>query len=436
MNGNLASRFVSLTLSLIALFCLPPLILADGELDPTFDGDGKVNTAIRGNSFADAVVIQPDGKIITAGNDNTNDKYDFALARYNPDGSLDEGFEGHGGVVTDFGGSYDQAHSVVLQPDGKIIAAGETDSRGDYDFALARFNPNGTLDTDFGDNGLVITDFYGTNNLAYAVALQSDGKIVIAGYIEFRGTHKFAVARYTAQGNLDSSFDGDGKVTTRFGGLSAHAYAIAIQQDGKIITAGDACGNFALARYNTDGSLDNSFGRGGKVVTNISADDIAEAIAIQMDGKIIVAGSSNTGTEDFALVRYNTDGTLDNSFDNDGKMTTEFGGDDHAYSVAIQTDGKIIAAGEGELSGALPSFGLSRYNTDGTLDTSFDGDGKVITDFYSWDYDWANAVSIQPDGKIVAAGWLDDYYLGTYFAIIRYLGTPTNNPSAAIDDGF
>jgi uncharacterized delta-60 repeat protein len=436
MRGNPGSRIVFLTLSLIALFCLPSLLLADGELDPSFDGDGKVLTFFYGDVFADAVVIQPDGKIIAAGYKKINGKYYFALARYNPDGSLDNGFGGSGKLITPFGAGSAQAHSIVLQPDGKIIAVGETDFDGDKDFALARYDPNGTLDMDFGDNGLVVTDLDGSNNPAYAAALQVDGKIVVAGYVEDNAIHKFALVRYLADGALDPSFGGNGIVITNFGSLSANAYAIAIQL-GKIIAAGSVAGNFAVARYNVDGSLDDSFDEDGKVITDISWQDIAEAIAIQMDGKIIVAGSCKPKTNDFALVRYNTDGSLDTSFDIDGKVTTDFGGNDHAYSVSIQPDGKIIAAGRGELSGQLPGFALSRYNMDGTLDTSFDDDGKLITNFFEGFSGWANAVAIQPNGKIVAAGWfLDD--LGKYnlFALARFLGTSINTPPIANDDSF
>jgi uncharacterized delta-60 repeat protein len=209
-----------------------------------------------------------------------------------------------------------------------------------------------------------------------------------------------------APGDLDASFDSDGKVTTDFGS-SESAFAVAVQPDGRIVAAGGSDGDFALARYNGDGSLDTSFDSDGKVTTDFGAFAGALAVAVQPDGRIVAAGESGG---DFALARYNRDGSLDTSFDSDGKVTTDFGGSEVATAVAVHPDGRCVAAG-----GSDEDFALAGYKVDGSLDTSFDSDGKVTTDFGGFEF--ASDVAIQPDGRIVAAG-----NSGGDFALARYLG--------------
>ena len=234
----------------------------------------------------------------------------------------------------------------------------------------------------------------------------------------------FAVAVTAAPGDLDTTFDGDGKVTTNFTAGDDVARGVAIQSDGKIVTAGSA-GNtpdFALARYNTDGSLDITFDGDGKVTTDIFFGDSAHGVAIQSDGKIVAVGDS----VDFALARYNADGSLDTTFDGDGKVTTSFtAGEARARGVAIQADGKIVAVGEVGVNPNL-DFALARYNADGSLDTTFGVNGLVTTEFNGTDR--ARGVAIQSDGKIVAVG--QD---GTSdFALARY---NANTPSSSSGGG-
>jgi uncharacterized delta-60 repeat protein len=382
-----------------------------------------------------SVAIQSDGKIVAAGSSNNGSNYDFALARYNTDGTLDTNFGTGGKVITAIGSSTDVAYSVAIQSDGKIVAAGFSNNGSNNDFALVRYNTNGTLDTTFDSDGKVTTAIGSGNDVAYSVAIQSDGKIVAAGF----GTvsnQDFALVRYNTDGSLDTSFDSDGKVTNSIGSSIDYARSVAIQSDGKIVAAGysRSGGNnddFALVRYNTNGTLDTTFDSDGKVTTAIgSGADIAYSVAIQTDGKIVAAGYSNNGSNvDFTLVRYNTDGTLDTTFDSDGKVTTAIGsGTDQARSVAIQSDGKIVAAGfTGEMGGE--DVALVRYNTDGSLDTNFGTGGKVTTAIGSG-IDIAYSVAIQTDGKIVAAGF---NYNGSNFdfALVRYLGiTRAATPSA------
>jgi uncharacterized delta-60 repeat protein len=395
--------------------------LTGGNLDPTFDIDGKVTTNFGSNDAAAAVVLQPDGKIIAAGSTGNSDR-NFALARYNPDGTLDPTFDGDGTVTTVFGPGTDAAVAVVLQPDGKIIAAGYTTIGGIFDFALARYNPDGALDSTFGVDGKVTTNFGGQDG-ALAVVLQPDGKIIAAG---FGGTDDFALARYNPDGTLDTTFDTDGKVTTDFGPADSAPSALVLQPDGKIIAAGEArisgAFDFALARYNHDGSLDLTFDTDGKVTTNFgSGHDRGSDALLQPGGKIVVSGFAAVGsTFAFGLARYNSDGSLDPTFDTDGKVTTTFGSSESsAAAIVLQPDGRIVAAGNAVRStGTIRDFALARYNEDGALDTTFDGDGKVTT-IVGTSESGAAGVARQPDGKIVAAG--NAVISGTQdFALVRY----------------
>ncbi|MBA2434942.1 MAG: hypothetical protein H0V54_07660, partial [Chthoniobacterales bacterium] len=233
------------------------------------------------------------------------------------DGDLDPTFGTNGKVTTDFGTIIDEARAVAVQPDGKIVTAGATVGGNFFDFALARYNTDGSLDITFGTGGKVTTAFNTNNDEAFAVALQADGKIVAAGFAVIGGTDDFALARYNTNGSLDTTFGTGGKVTTAFGSSIDRAHAVAVQPDGKIVAAGRAVigggsFDFALARYNTDGSLDTTFGTGGKVTTACgSSNDEAFAVALQPDGKIVAAGRVFSNKEDFALARYNTDGSLD-----------------------------------------------------------------------------------------------------------------------------
>ena len=231
------------------------------------------------------------------------------------DGDLDLSFGSGGKVTTDFMEGSSAASDLALQSDGKFIAVGSVGQGSSRDFALARYNSDGSLDTSFGSGGTVTTHFFGSSDQALAVALQSDGKIIAVGQaVQSDGDDDFALARYNSDGSLDTSFGTGGKVTTDFFSQNDQAFAVALQSDGKIIAAGSTFLDFALARYNSDGSLDATFGSGGKVTTDFAFSDQAFAVALQSDGKIIAAGFANQGRRDindFALARYNSDGSLD-----------------------------------------------------------------------------------------------------------------------------
>ena len=385
-------------------------------------GDGRVTTDFGGGvDLAYGVALQPDGKIVAAGNTRSSaiGDFDFALVRYNRDGSLDQSFSGDGRVTTDFGGGVDLAYGVALQPDGKIVAAGG--SR--LEFALVRYHRDGSLDQSFGGDGRVTTDF-GDVDEAHGVALQPNGKIVAAG-----GTSlDFALARYNRDGSLDQSFGGDGSVTTDFGDVMGgfdEAFGVALRPDGRIVAAGRASFDFGVARYNPDGSLDQSFGGDGTVTTDfgIPGGDVAFGVALQPDGRIIAAGDSSG---DFGVARYNRDGSPDQSFGGDGRVTTGFSGGDWAYAVALQPDGKIVAAGWSTTAEVV--FALVRYNRDGSLDQSFGDDGRVTTDFGGFEV--GHGVALQPDGKVVAAGYTLRFGFGYDFALTRY------NRDGSLDQSF
>ncbi|MFN3564715.1 MAG: WD40 repeat domain-containing protein [Burkholderiaceae bacterium] len=381
-----------------------------GTLDTAFGNGGKVVTAIGTNTDeAYAVALAPDGRIVAAGRSfSTNN--DFALARYNANGSLDATFGSGGKVTTAIGSGDDRAYALALAPDGKIVVAGYSDAGStDRDFALARYNANGSLDASFGSGGKVTTAFGSGTDEAYALALAPDGKIVAAGRSHNGMNYDFALARYNADGSLDTTFGSGGKVVTAIGAGTDEAYAIALAPDGKIVVAGVSRNgtkfDFALARYNADGSLDASGGSGGKLVTAIGSGlDLATGLALAPDGRIVAAGRSHNGANlDFALARYNADGSLDTTFGSGGKVTTAIGAsDDIAYDLALAPDGRIVVAGASD-NGTNFDFALARYNANGSLDASFGSGGKVTTAFGSGTDD-AYALARAPDGKIVVAG--------------------------------
>ncbi|PYS98597.1 MAG: hypothetical protein DMF63_15490 [Acidobacteria bacterium] len=403
----------------------------DGSLDTSFDDDGRVTTPIGSSgayAYAYAVAIQADGKIVAAGWSYGASSLDFALVRYNADGSLDTSFDSDGKVTTPGGAAY----AVAIQPDGKIVAAGDSAS----DFVLVRYNPDGSLDTTFDGDGKVTTPVGTSGDAANAVAIQADGKIVAAGYSYNGSFRDFALVRYNPNGLLDPTFDGDGKVTTPIGMSEDIATAVAIQPDERIVAAGyssdGSSPDFALVRYNENGSLDPTFDGDGKVTTPVGMyNDIATAVALQPDGKIVVAGYIIDSVVSFALVRYHPNGSLDNTFDSDGKVTTSIGtSNDSAYAVALQPNGKIVAAGRSS-DGSFLDFAIVRYNPNGSLDPTFDSDGKVTTDFGFWAGNSFYDVAIQIDGKVVAVSYSNN---GTSYeftsAVVRY------NPDGSLDTAF
>lgn len=430
-------------------------VLSAGMLDPSFSRDGLVFDDL-GSWFdeAQAVAVQADGKILAAGSNFATGHTNFAVTRYNIDGSVDTSFGSGGGRSTDFGGREDRAYDMAIQGDGKIVLAGSTqvDGEGDTAVALARYLPDGSLDPSFGSGGKVVTNFsLHREDLAYSVAIQPDGAIIVAGVVNKDRDQNMLVARYLPDGTLDPSFHYDGAVEIGFGReytvyftevqrAPDVALDVAIQKDGGIVVVGwtqsliDLEDDVAVARLTPEGTLDPSFHDNGMVVFDFPsrfdtlADDATPSLgcsaALQSDGKIIVAGS---GLMEIGVARLNPDGRLDPSFSFDGRAETEIGLHAWAQDIAIQSDGKILVTGYADMSlsgdrshDRAYDFVLVRYRADGSLDTSFDDDGIVITDFSSYN-DYAHAMALQDDGRIVVAGTVTSLSTGRDFGLARYL---------------
>ena len=400
---------------------------APGDLDPSFGSGGVVTTDFGGRGdFGLAVAVQTDGKIVTAGNSSAVGVFSvaFALSRHNPNGALDTTFGSGGKVLTSFGGSLSAAADVAVQPDGKIVAVGIANG----DFGVARYNGDGSLDSAFGSGGLVTTDFGGFDQ-ANGVALQSDGKIVVVGPLQ----GSLGVARYNADGSLDSSFGSGGKVITDATPSFDGAFDVAVTSSNKIVVGGGTgsfpfgASDFLIVRYNADGSLDGGFGSGGLVTTDFGASDTAFAIALAADGKVVAAGGTKSSSPgDFALARYNADGSADASFGTGGKVTTDFSSDsdDTGNGLVIQPDGRITVAGITS-PGSGTSFAVVRYTSAGALDTDFGAGGKKSASFGN-PINNAFDIAAQADGKVVVAGGTADFSRGiSDFALARFLGAPT-----------
>jgi len=364
------------------------------------------------------------------------------------DGDLDPSFSRDGKKMTDFAKSTDLAQAVALQADGKIVVVGQTYRDNDYsheDFAVARYTAGGKLDATFGVKGRVTTDFPGLAAVASSVVVQPDGKILVAGgaFPLFVFAGNFELARYNPDGSLDAGFGNGGIVTTNFG-HGSYAFSLALQPDGKIVAGGtvfvdfssDDSSNtdFALARYNADGTLDASFGVGGKVTTDFDGfNDDVFSVLVQPDGRLVAVGSAKNPANfyDFALARYHANGTLDTGFGSAGKVRTDAGGHnfDRARTAALQPDGKIVAAGFGSSPLGTQRFAVARYGSDGALDTSFSGDGKLQIDFGSC-CAYANSVLVQDDGKIIVVGIADTESSDSDFLLARL------SPKGSLDPTF
>jgi uncharacterized delta-60 repeat protein len=428
-----------------ALFVSPEVMqAAAGDLDPTFGNGGRVRTDImRSTDLANAIAIQADGKAVVVGQAYKHNDFsdeDFVITRYNTDGTLDSSFGSGGKVRTNFPGLAAVPSAVVVQPDGRIVVAGGAFPLFTFlgDFRLVRYNPNGSRDTSFGDDGIVATTFPGDGSYAFAVTLQPDGKIVAAGtdFVDFNpgemSDTDFALARYNPDGSLDATFGNGGTVTTDFATNEDDAFSVLIQPDGKIVAVGSANTganfyDFAGARYLGNGALDTDFGAGGRIATDFGARgfDRAHAAALQSNGSIVAAGfaiSIDGGRQNFGLARYTSNGVLDTSFSGDGLTQIDFGSCcQSAYAVLLQADGKIVTVGYPNSESSDSDFLHARLMPAGALDTTFGVGGTVRTSFGILN-GGANGAALQDDGKIVAAGFQATSSSNTVeFALARYL---------------
>lgn len=403
----------------------------DGSLDNTFDGDGKVLTAVGTfDDGAKAVKIQSDGKIVVAGASYSNAAYDFMVARYNSDGSPDLNFGTGGVTVTQLRIYDDIIRSMVIQSDGKIVVCGTSFDGLNADMALARYKTNGSIDSTFGVNGIVLNATPGIDEYVFGMDLQNDGKLVVTGRYFSSSDFQVLVARFDSNGTPDATFDGDGMVLTDVSATYDDVGTdVVVQPDGKIVVVGAVATSsetdLAILRYNSNGSPDNTFSSDGLYTHGIGGmyDEYANAVTLQSDGKIVLVGGTGSSFQDVVIARYTTNGTLDTEFDTDGIVLTDLGsasdiGD--ALDVKVTSDGKIITAGYVR-SGTRLIFSVARYLTNGTLDNAFDSDGLVTTDF-GGAYDCQGvALAVQTDGKIVVAG--SSFDTQNEIAIARYNNT-------------
>lgn len=395
----------------------PPGALDSSWATSSTLGAGKVITPIgSGDDIAYALALQADGKLVLAGVCYGEVNEDFCAVRYDSNGALDASFGAGGKVVTPVGSNIDIARAVTLQPDGKLVLAGWCYGAAGYNFCALRYQANGTLDTSFGTNGKVITPVGSRDDRARALALQPDGKLILSGDC-FNGLdNDFCALRYNANGTLDTSFgsNASGTVITPVGSGYDFANALALQVDGKVVLAGYCAGttrsNFCAVRYKANGTLDSDFGVGGKVITSIgSSTNEAHALAVQPDGKLVLAGHcSSGGNPSFCALRYQVDGALDTSFgpNGNGTVVTSLGSREAvAYALVLQPDGKLVMAGQC-FDSISYDFCILRYQPNGALDTSFGSNenGTAITPVGSTG-DVATALALRPDGKLVLAGY-------------------------------
>ena len=323
------------------------------------------------------------------------------------DGDFDLTFDTDGKVTTAFTLSHDDANDVAVQSDGKIVVVGEIYDASGTNFGLVRYNTNGTLDNTFGTGGLVSTSFGSGSDVATAVALQSDGKIVVVGTAGVSSVPYAAVARYNTNGTLDNTFDSDGKATMTFRGspIDDRLLDVVIQPDGKIVASGWTYPGMSypepgVVRFNSNGTVDFSTA----ITTGVYSE--GSGIALQPDGKIVVAGVMTNSSDDIAVWRVTTAGVLDTSFSGDGLQTAVIPStSDTASAVGVQPDGKIVVAGGiGNVSG-VSNFALLRYLSDGTLDTTFSGDG-IVDQAIGVHNDFINDMVLQSDGRFMVAGFV------------------------------
>lgn len=421
-------KTLSLISLLVALIFQIPSNAQDGSLDPEFGTNGKVITAIGNfDDEARAIALQADGKIVVAGHSLQGNYYDFATVRYLRDGKLDPGFGNGGFVLTDLGDNIDKATAIAIQTDGKILLAGHSYQDSRDVVAVVRYHADGQLDNSFNQTGKLLIPVSTTGSYCTAIALQSDGKIVLTGGTQNNGQFDLLVIRINTNGTLDSGFDTDGiRIYPVTSFLSDFANTMLIQPDQKIVVAGYTNGgnnaDMLLVRFLPDGQLDLGFGSNGKVQQAITGthSETASSIVQQPDGKLVVAGNTTNTFFDDVLVRFHSDGTLDNTFGNNGISVTDHGiQSDFGFpvSMALQSDGRLVTAGY-RTSGNQLYFSVVRYRSDGTLDFGFGSDGRVTTEFEEGKDQSAYALAIQPDGKIIAAG--GSYKDQNRIALARY----------------
>ena len=400
---------VTIGLMLYQFGTAAPAYAQDKHLDPAFGNGGKVRTNLgTANDVINALAVQGT-KIVAAGVTGTNIGQNFVVARYKANGTLDSTFGSGGVVVTDFGSS-DVANAVVIQGT-KIVVAGSTNTGSDTeDFALARYNTNGTLDSTFGTGGKVITQFEDFS-AAHALTI-AGGKLIAVGM----AGGQFAVAAYTSTGAPDNTFSADGKATASIGGVFDEAHAVLARTDGFLV-AGYATGpldaDFAAIAFDLTGSPVP----GSKITTDFGADDVINSLTVQGD-KVVAAGYTSRAQtkQDFAVARYNANGTLDKTFGTGGLVRTDFAMDFDA-ATAVVTDGTGLLVAGRSVTAGRSYFGLVRYTNTGARDTTFGTNGRATTGFAGG----ARAHTLVVHGNGFVAGGDIATTVGADFGLARYV---------------
>jgi uncharacterized delta-60 repeat protein len=363
---------------------------APADIDRGFGSDGRVVVDFGGSDDAYGVAVQPDGKLVVVG--DTSNKSDAVVARFNPDGSRDRGFGSEGVAVIESTAS-EYGYAVALQPDGKIVVGGyaSTGQNG----VVHRLNTDGSPDKGFGTDGAAYLDSAGYETVQ-AVAIQPDGKIVAAGWTT--SNKDLAVYRLTAEGKPDNTFDDDGARGIDAGG-EEKAYGLALQPDGKIVVAGYSWTSYVrplVARFTSTGAPDASFGpEGWRKLDNRG---VLYGVAVQPDGKIVAAGEAGA-TDDAGVYRLGANGLPDNGFGGNGTVALDTGSSEYARTLALQPDGKIVVGGSTD---AADDGVVWRVNVDGGRDQGFGRNGELIV--AAAGLEEVRGVAVQPDAKIALTG--------------------------------
>lgn len=396
----------------------------DADLDLTFHVSGRNSFPIVSDGTAYAVAVQPDGKIVLAGTTvagGSRTDHDFAFARLLPDGELDVTFNLDGKANFDPSGTWteDYIYDIAIQPDGKIVAVGGTVTGASLIMQVVRLTADGGVD---GWRQVPFPE----NAWAHGVALQPDGKIVVSGKTYYPNTGAdFAVARLNSDLTMDTTFSSNGMADWDFGdGGYDCAYDVAIRGDGKIVLAGTAYrfgqSVFGIMVFSTTG------GPQYLGLATFPAAAYGEGLALQADGKAVVCGKCDTNGGDFAVARFSTNATLDTTFDFDGMATFSHSdvAEEFARDVVIQHDGRIVVVGH-LVEDGFEKLALSRWNADGAIDHTFN-----ISPLYSYTYVGFRAdqdargrgIALQPDGKLVVGGWTGFAFGGPFAAVARFKG--------------
>jgi uncharacterized delta-60 repeat protein len=388
----------------------------DGSVDSTFGVDGFAAVDFGNGSATDdearALSLDPAGNILVAGFTFGGNSNDFAMARLTGAGSLDSSFGSGGRVVSVRNGTSEQALAMTLQSDGRILLAGLANS----DFGVARYNSNGSTDGSFGTGGFTSVNFSGGLDSATGVAVQNDGRIVLGGYARIGSDFDFAVARLTSAGVLDSSFDSDGRATRNVGTTFDQAHATLVMPDGSIVLAGRSNGDAALVRFSSNGSPFAGFGSGGVVIVNLGGtNDLANGLTLDSQGRLVVVGAAGgaTTTRNFAVMRVNDDGSMDSSFGSGGFVTTDFSADlDEAFAVVVNSEGiLVVGRSSADSSTDMTSdFALARYSAGDAPNQSpvADAGGSYSVD-EGGDVQLSGTNSSDSDGSIVSYEWDFNY---------------------------